>query len=71
MTNREKELEDALRQTRDALVELMACSVELMNSRAAKGLYKQCHEALMASGKVLPPQKEPVSKMQLDAFIGI
>jgi hypothetical protein len=70
MTNREKELEDALRQTRDALVELMACSVEMMNSRAAKGLYKQCHEALMASGKALPPKNEPAPKMQLDPFVG-
>ena len=43
----------ALTQSTDALSELMACSSEMLNSRVARGLYKQCHDAAMNAGAVL------------------
>lgn len=53
MMEREKEMAAAIRQLDAALVELMACSADLLNSRLGKPLYEQCHSAVMNANRVM------------------
>lgn len=50
------ELESALKRSDEALLELVACSSDMLNSRVGNGLYKQCHAALMEAGRALRPR---------------
>jgi hypothetical protein len=62
LKTREQELAEALSDTNAALLELMACSTELLNSRVAKNLYRQCHEAVQKSSRLIAPRQLDAAK---------
>lgn len=66
MTPREKELEAALKASNDALLELMACASEILNSRIGRHLYEQCHRAVQTAGPLLPRGQPNYAAQRLD-----